>query len=415
MRDLHFPTGLCFDAQGTLFITESGIPLDGAPAGGRVWRVERNGQRRLLRDGLGAPVTGVHWHGETLYVSQGGQPGRILAIDPNTGSQKVLVDDLPSGGNYHTNTPFMAPDGWLYFGQGSATNSGIVGPDGRDMPWLREHAHSHDLPGYEIVLSGEDVTTDNPAGGPPVTTGGFAPFGRSQPAGSRIPAQTPCTSGVMRCRPDGSSLEVVAWGLRNPYGLGALPNGRLIAVDLGLNDRGSRPVRAAEACLFELHPGRWYGWPDYAAGVPVTAPELCPTRTPLRQDQPQPPPQPASFLLSNHEALGPPVEPLFRFPRHAAPTHALPVSNDELLVCLFGDKLPLTGPPGPRAGRGLARVDLRRGEMQMESTPPLHRPIDLAIDPTDGSLHVLDFGRYELQALPKLEAQAGSGRVWKVG
>lgn len=28
-----------------------------------------------------------------------------------------------------------------------------------------------------------------------------------------------CPEGLWRCRPDGSGLELLAWGLRNPYGL----------------------------------------------------------------------------------------------------------------------------------------------------------------------------------------------------
>jgi Tn3 transposase DDE domain len=39
----------------------------------------------------------------------------------------------------------------------------------------------------------------------------------------------------MRCDRDGSNLELVAWGLRNPYGLAFLPDARLLAVDLGIN------------------------------------------------------------------------------------------------------------------------------------------------------------------------------------
>ena len=56
----------------------------------------------------------------------------------------------------------------------------------------------------------------------------------------------------MRCNPDGSGLELVAWGLRNAYGLGFLPDGRLLATDQGADDRGSRPVGNAPDMLFEV-------------------------------------------------------------------------------------------------------------------------------------------------------------------
>jgi hypothetical protein len=34
-----------------------------------------------------------------------------------------------------------------------------------------------------------------------------------------------------------------------------LPDGRLLALDLGINDRGSRPVGDAPSCLYEIKAG----------------------------------------------------------------------------------------------------------------------------------------------------------------
>ena len=94
----------------------------------------------------------------------------------------------------------------------------------------------NDLPGYDIVLAGTTVETENPLSrevNARIRTGAFAPFGTSTEVGQRIAAQLPCTASVMRCNPDGTELELVAWGLRNAYGLGFLPDGRLLAVDQG--------------------------------------------------------------------------------------------------------------------------------------------------------------------------------------
>jgi glucose/arabinose dehydrogenase len=65
----------------------------------------------------------------------------------------------------------------------------------------------------------------------------------------------------------GGSLSrgtLVAWGLRNAYGLLFLPDGRLLAIGQGADDRGSRPVGNVPDLLFEGNPGAWYGWPDFA-------------------------------------------------------------------------------------------------------------------------------------------------------
>ena len=42
----------------------------------------------------------------------------------------MLVSNLPSFGDHHTDGPVIGPDGWLYFGQGTASNAGIVVPPG---------------------------------------------------------------------------------------------------------------------------------------------------------------------------------------------------------------------------------------------------------------------------------------------
>jgi glucose/arabinose dehydrogenase len=191
----------------------------------------------------------------------------------------------------------LSPDHKLYFGQGAATNSGIVWPDSRQLSWLRKIADVRDIPGKDVVLTGEDGECQED--GRAVRTGAFQPFGVPRHPGQRIRGRLPCTSAIMRCDLHGLNLELVAWGLRNPYGLGFLPDGRLLALDLGFNDRGSRPVGNAPSCLFEVTAGAWYGWPDFVGGMPVTDEMFCSSSGVRRR-----------FLLANHDELGPPQKPL---------------------------------------------------------------------------------------------------------
>src|SRR5438128_1724045 len=299
-----FPTSLTFDETGTIYIAESGLPFGGAPRGGRIWRIARDGNRSLLAEGLREPVNGLTFYKGSLYVSEGGHPGRISRLELN-GQQTVILDNLPGPGNYHTNMVAFGPDGKLYFSQGAMSNTGIIGLDAYELGWLRRLPHAHDLPGYDITLAGINIETANPLQneqGVQVQTGAFAPFGTPTEAGQRIPSQLPCSAGVMRCHPDGSDLELVAWGLRNAYGLGFLPDGRLLATDQGADDRGSRPLANCADVLFEVRPGAWYGWPDFVAGRPVTDGCFHPDNGPK-----------PSFLLSNHHELPPPERPLLKF------------------------------------------------------------------------------------------------------
>jgi glucose/arabinose dehydrogenase len=405
---LSFPTGVCFDHAGAAVVAESGLPFGGARPGGRLWRLGAGGERRLLADGLAPPVNGVVHHDGELYVSVGGHPSGIVAVSGD-GARRVVLDGLPGPGNYQTNMAVVGPDYRLYFSQGAMTNSGIVGLDAYQVGWLARLPHAHDVPGIDVVLTGVNVCTPNPLGAPgdEVETGAFVPFGTPTEAGQRIAGRVPCTAAVLRCGLDGSGLELVAWGLRNAYGLGFLPDGRLLAVDQGADDRGSRPVGNAPDLLYEVHPGAWYGWPDFVGGEPVTDERFRPTRGPS-----------PSFLLADHHRLPPPQRPLLAFPAHSAAVklavapggHAL---AGDVLVALFGDEAPMTAPAGPPVGRGVVRVDPADWSVRPLGAGPFLRPIDVAFHPGDGSLHVLDFGRFEMTA-GGVEAEPGTGTLWRV-
>ena len=407
---LDFPTSLAFDAEGTPWVAESGLPFAGAVPGGRIRRIGPDGPTEPLLGDLRWPVNGLGFHDGLFYVSEGGHPGRISRWAPG-GERETVLDGLPGLGNYHTNMTAVGPDGWLYFSQGALTNSGVIGLDAYELGWLKRLPHNHDVPGYDVVLTGESLETADPlhpGNGHRARTGAFSPFGVEMRPGQRIAGRVPCTAAVMRCRPDGSGLELVAWGLRNAFGLLFLPDGRLLATDQGADDRGSRPVGQAPDLLYEVRPGAWYGWPDYVGGVPVTDPRFLPQRGPRPQ-----------LLLANHGELPPPERPLLEFAVNAAATKMalLPDGAErwpgQVLVALFGDERPMTGPAGPRVGRSLARIDPAGWSIHRTLAGPFRRPIDVRVHPRDGAVYVLDFGEFEMGP-GGVEARAGSGALWKV-
>src|SRR5207247_11338219 len=105
------------------------------------------------------PVNGLTFHQGSLYISEGGHPGRISRLDFD-GKQSVILDNLPGPGNYHTNMVAFGPDGKLYFSQGSMTNTGVVGLDAYELGWLRLVPHAHDLPGCVIELTAVNLYND---------------------------------------------------------------------------------------------------------------------------------------------------------------------------------------------------------------------------------------------------------------
>jgi glucose/arabinose dehydrogenase len=408
----NFPSSLAFDTDGNAYVAETGIGFAKTPRGGRIWKVTQEGEKSLLAEGFGL-ITGLVFHDGSLWVSQGSNPGRIDRLELD-GAVTNVLDNLPGGGNYHTGMVAFGPDGKMYWGQGAMTNMGIVGLDALIMGWLKKLPHSVDIPGYDIVLNGFSVETRDPFNveDPDATleSSPFSQIGETKPAGTRIPAQVPATSAIHRANSDGSDVELVCWGIRNAFGLGFLPDGRLLAVDQGADDRGSRPIGNVPDFLFEVKQGAWYGWPDFMGDTPVTDLRFMP------ETGPQP-----TFILANHDELPAPKKALVEFTSHTAATKFAvdPQSNGEVLaIGLFGDETPMTAAPGhPKVGRALVLVRTSDWTQHVLETQELKRPIDLQYNPVDGSLWVLDFGAFEMEnrhSGVEVVAEPGSGAIWRV-
>ena len=402
-----FPTSAALADDGTVYVAESGLPFDGAKPGGSIRRVEADGSSTVVLADLRAPVNGLTAHDGGFYIAEGGFPGRISRWTPG-GERVTVLDGLPGRGNYHTNTVAVGPDGWLYFSQGAMTNSGVVGLDAYDLAWLKQLPHPCDLPGFDIELTGEVFETADPFDSRNrALTAAFAGFGETQARNAKLAGKVPCTAAVMRCRPDGSELTVVAWGLRNAYGLAFLPDGRLVATDQSPDDRGSRPIGNAPDLLHLVEAGGWYGWPDFIGSRPVTDPAFAPHRGP----QPK-------FILANHDKLPPPRQPVAEFAVNAAATKlaVLPAGTrwaGQLAIAMFGDEKPMTAPPGPKVGRSLLRVDPSDWSQHLLMAGPFLRPIDVVTTPDRGLL-VVDFGHFEMKGMGRIEATRRSGALWRI-
>ena len=404
---LNYPSSIAVDRNGDLLVAECGLPLGGAPSGGRVLRRWRDGAVSVVAENLAPPVNEVLIANGGVIVSIGGHPARLARLN-GTGTIETIVDGFAGPGNYHLNMAVQGQDEYLYFGVGAMTNTGVVGPDGLELAWLQQLRHAPDVPGITVKLSRQSFQATDPMSGEVVETGAFCPFGQPAAPGQVVTSRTPATACIMRCRLDGQGLELVAWGIRNAYGLGFLSDGRLIAIDQGADDRGLRPVAGAPDFLFEIRYGGWYGWPDFIGGKPITDPAFTPSRGPAPK-----------LVLENHDELPKPEEPVVEFPPHSAATKfaEIPEGVDRfrghLLVTLFGDERPMTAPRGPKMGRSVARVDPSDWSVHPVALTGPSRPIDIAIEPVTDSVYVVDFGVFEMGDGASVETVPGSGMVWR--
>jgi hypothetical protein len=316
---LNFPTGIAFRAHGDgdyeVYVMESG---HGLPAGNNcndeaTFQAKFPGQFNpftpdikvfnrhgaLLRT-LGKPTDAASqtggtdvlqphgpavdiafehgWRGGRLFATDSNQSirgtgnnnsSRIVTVDPMSGKVTAWIANLPTGD--HPTEQLAFSDGWLYWSQGSTTNSGVVGLDnggGNNQP---------DIPCQDIVLSNNVFDS---GGG--VLSSGYSKFGVQRP-GATVHAFEGALSGMHAC--DGAilraplnsanpaqSIQPYSWGYRNGYAIRFAPKdhilkGGLLVGEDGPDERGARPSNAATD---NLHLARmnddgtpdYHGWPD---------------------------------------------------------------------------------------------------------------------------------------------------------
>lgn len=406
---LDTPINLVFTENGDMLIAESGFS-SGNPS---VLRMS-NGRFEIVADGFNVPITGINYRNGDIYVSHKG----VISVIKSDGTRHDIISGLPSYGDFSNNQVTFSQDNKIYFGQGTATNSGVVGLDNE---WIYEHPYFHDYPGSYIMLNELNFKTKNVM--IPATdyayTGAFSEFGipnlqRFGVLKGRIEA----SGSIMRANLDGSELELVAWGLRNPVQMKFDRFNRLFISNQGYDNRGSRPIANAPDEFYMLIPGAWYGWPDYTAGEPVTLPRYTPEGGPTPE-----------LLLANLPSVTP--MPFTVFPP-GSNVMGFDFNNNrnfgaigDVYIAKFGSIPYQTSGERIRSGAGhrITKIDMNTGEIStfainktgFPATTPQEggfgRPTDVAFGP-DGAMYITDFStaseKNPMGYLPN------TGAIWKI-
>jgi glucose/arabinose dehydrogenase len=208
---------------------------------------------------------------QATHTGTAANSSRIVTVDPMTGTVTPFITGLPTGD--HPTEQLAFAGGWIYWSQGSTTNSGVVGLDngsGTGQP---------DIPCQDITLS-QNVFLSSLS--PLIETSGYSPFGTTNKGGT-IPAffnastskvrQGVCDGATLRAKlNDPTTIEVVGWGHRNGYAIRFAPNnhplaGQLLVGEDGPDERGARPSNGAPEVLSVDQQNAdgtpvYHGWPD---------------------------------------------------------------------------------------------------------------------------------------------------------
>ena len=498
-KDLNFPVGIAFKGDQhnfKVYVLESGHGLpsrcnDEALAPGGTFSptnpftpdvvvFDQHGAKKQVLAKPTAEGVGLAAHGPSIGIGfengfQGGRlfvtdsnqairtPGgqnnssRIVIVDAHSGAVTPFITGLPTGDHPAEQLEFK--DGWIYWSQGSTTNSGVVGKDNGGG------ANQQDIPCQTIKLSNNVFDS---GGG--VTTSGYSPFGTHRP-GATVPAfdsatgKGICDGAILRAQLHASNpkstIEPVSWGYRNPYGLRFSPNnhalqGGLLVSENGEDERGARPVNNSpdRLTLAQQNPDGspdYHGWPDRFGFLDSTQALYNPVGGP-GDDNPA-------------ASVGKPVRPVLAFPPQpiTAPlalepadvavvgldfvpnSFAVgPVKKGAALISREGDFGFSKGNGTPEAGHDVELVNFSKPgvPLQLQQTRfafnntgdqaftdsgvrGINRPTDLKFGP-DGCAYLVDYGAvrdfgqsdpatvFQGAANAPLVQIPGTGVIWKI-
>ena len=195
--DLERPRFMAFDDAGNLLVADM--------SAGDIYRYPYSngtvGERETILTGLNRPSNVALFAAESstyLYVGEEHQISRYLySIDGPAGDQEIVIPNLPQGG-HNTRTVAFGPDGMLYLAVGSSCN---------------------------ICDESDEIRAT-----------------------------------ISRSEPDGSNLEIIATGLRNPVGLAFQPGTDLLWATV--NERDNQGNEIPPDLVTIVSEGANYGWPD---------------------------------------------------------------------------------------------------------------------------------------------------------
>ena len=212
---------------------------------------------------------------QSLRTTGNNNSSRIVTVNPISGQVQPFITGLPTGD--HPSEQLAFKDGWIYWSQGSTTNSGVVGRDNGGG------ANQPDIPCQDIVLS---KNVFDSGGG--IKTSGYSPFGVQRP-GATVRAfesalhRGVCDGAILRARLNAgnpaATIEPFSWGYRNGYAIRfppedhALSGGLLVGED-GADERGARPSNNAPDSLQLARQNKdgspdYHGWPDRYGFLPT--------------------------------------------------------------------------------------------------------------------------------------------------
>ncbi len=258
------PDILVFDQSGN----KVGTPLGKPNAAGTGFQPAGPAVDIAFENGLKGGRLFATDSNQATHAAGQNNSSRIVTVNPMTGKVTPVITGLPTGD--HPTEQLAFKGGWIYWSQGSTTNSGVVGRDNGNG------ANQQDIPCQNIVLSNNVFDS---GGG--VKTSGYSKFGTQRPGATVAAFESAlhdgvCDGAILRAKVNAAhpedTIEPFSWGYRNGYAIRFAPDdhplaGGLLVGEDGPDERGVRPSNGAPDGLHLAKQNAngtpdYHGWPD---------------------------------------------------------------------------------------------------------------------------------------------------------
>jgi len=261
-----------FDDEGNLYIAfEDTLKI-----------INKNGNNDVIIRDSKFDILDILYYKNKLYIAT---DNRILEYDLTTNNYKELVINIPNQG-MNKKVNLLLKDDKLYFAIGSNTNDGIVNKKGE----------AFEIPTNNWILVGDNYGE--------AKTGAFSPYSISSEKGQTVEGKVLGNAAIITYDLKTEELSLFSHGIRNIAGWDISSEDKIIAIVGGMLDTTVRGIKNDKDYIYEINGDRWYGWPDYSGGDPISSPRFTDG-------------EPHKFLIKNHISNNPDA-PIYQYKDVAA-------------------------------------------------------------------------------------------------
>jgi len=199
----------------------------------------------------------VFYNNKLYFISK----TNLYEYNLENGNLKSILENIPCEGKY-IDRSLIIKDSKLLLSIGTATNSGVVSYDSN---YLVDKI-PYDRSSIDITLNGFNYGEKK--------TGAFMPYGNSSEQGQRIRAENLANACIVEIDLNNNKSSLYASGIRNIKGWDLDSEGKLIGIVGGMENTGERPINRDFDYLYKIDKGKWYGWPDFSGGDPISSPRF---------------------------------------------------------------------------------------------------------------------------------------------